>query len=373
MRVTIVLPCLDLSGGNRIVSVYASMLAAAGHQVVVVVAGPRRETLRERIRRARKYLRGERPPPPLPGPRSHFDGLPLDVRHLDSYRPLTPRDVPDADVIVATWWETAEWVAALPPAKGAQVYLVQHHETFEYQPVDRVRATYRLPLHKIAVAPWLADLMRSEYGDDRVDVVLNATDPSQFWAPERGKQAQPTMGFMYASTAFKAVDVAIEAVHRVADAVPGLQVVSFGREQPAGLAFLGDRLRYTLAPTQEQIRTAYASCDVWLMSSRSEGFGLPALEAMACRTPLVSTRMGWPASAVEDGRNGYLADVNDAPGLARGLIAVLQAPPTEWAALSAAAAASVADLTWERTFPQFVAALERARRRQPATEAVALA
>ena len=43
-------------------------------------------------------------------------------------------------VVIATWWETAEWVAGLSPRKGAKAYFLQHHEVHPGQPVDRVRA-----------------------------------------------------------------------------------------------------------------------------------------------------------------------------------------------------------------------------------------
>ena len=45
-------------------------------------------------------------------------------------------------------------------------------------------------------------------------------------------------------------------------------------------------------PAQDMIRDIYGQCDVWLFSSRSEGFGLPLLESMACRTPVIATPAG---------------------------------------------------------------------------------
>lgn len=357
MKVTFVLPCLDLSGGNRIVSVHARLLQEAGHHVTTVVAGPRPPGFRSSLRR---WLRGLPAVPPAAG--SHFDGLGLDVRTLDRWRPVTDADAPDADVVVATWWETAEWVARLAPRKGAKCYLVQHHEVFDAAHAERVRASYRLPLRKIVVAPWLAALMRDTYGDADVDLVENAIDPRQFDAPSRGRQAAPTVGVMVSSTPFKGLDVAIDALRRLDACVPGLRVVSFGHESPDGLrAAFGDRLLHVLRPTQAQIRDCYAACDAWLMSSRSEGFGLPALEAMACRTPLVSTRTGWPADAVVDGVNGRLAEVDDAAGLAEGLARVLATDEAAWRAMSRAAHDTAHALTWDRAFPRFVAALERAR------------
>ncbi|KAH2775567.1 hypothetical protein KXW38_001577, partial [Aspergillus fumigatus] len=139
-------------------------------------------------------------------------------------------DVPDADVVIATWWETAEWVAALHPKKGAKVYFIQHHEVFSYLPVVRCRATYKLPLHKIVVARWLKELMASEYSDSAVDLVPNAVDHAQFYADTRGKQPRPTVGFLYSRVPFKGVDVTLAALSRLHALVPGLRIVTFGSD-----------------------------------------------------------------------------------------------------------------------------------------------
>ncbi len=139
--------------------------------------------------------------------RSHLQGT--DIRHqvLESRRPVVDRDVPDGDVVIATWWETAEWVAALHPAKGAKVCFIQHHEVFSHVPVERARAIYRLPLHKVVVARWLKEVMREQYGDEVVDVVPNSVDRAQFFAPPRGKRSRPTVGFLHSRSSYKGMDL----------------------------------------------------------------------------------------------------------------------------------------------------------------------
>jgi hypothetical protein len=47
--------------------------------------------------------------------------------------------------VIATWWETAEWVDRLSVSKGKKVYFIQHYEAFDYLPKERVEATWRLP------------------------------------------------------------------------------------------------------------------------------------------------------------------------------------------------------------------------------------
>src|SRR5207248_582162 len=103
---------------------------------------------------------------------SHLDELELDHRIIETWRPITDLDVPDADIVIATWWETAEWVSRLKNAKGAKVYFIQGYEVFPHLPI-RSRETYRFSMHKVVVAQWLKQEMLSEYGDGAVDVVPN--------------------------------------------------------------------------------------------------------------------------------------------------------------------------------------------------------
>ena len=99
---------------------------------------------------------------------------------------------------------------------------------------------------------------------------------------------------------------------------------------------------------------------MWLSASRLEGFGLPALEAMACRTPLVSTRYGGPMDFVRDGENGFLVDVDDPAGLAERALQVLRLPEPEWRRMSDAAHATGHALTWAQSARLFEKGLVRA-------------
>ena len=75
---------------------------------------------------------------------------------------LADRYLPDADAVVATAWQTADGVAGLSDRKGRGCYLIQHHETWSGR-AERVDETWRLPLRKIFIAPWL-ERARSRWG-----------------------------------------------------------------------------------------------------------------------------------------------------------------------------------------------------------------
>ena len=284
---------------------------------------------------------------------------------INGFRPITDNDLPDADVVVATWWETAEWVSRLSPAKGAKAQLIQQMETnMPHQPIDRVEATWRLPLQKIVVSKWLADLARDRFGDSTSVVVPNGIDLDLFHAPPRGKQARPTVGMLYAPrSTHKGNATALAAIHMAARRIPNLHLRAFGTGPLTPSMPLPPGAEYTRRPPQHTLREIYARCDVWLCASTSEGYHLPPHEAMACRCPVVSTRVGGPMDQIEDGVNGFLVDVGDTEGLARRLIEVLELPEPSWQQMSEAAYRTARKFTWEDATLLFEQALELAIKR----------
>ena len=135
--------------------------------------------------------------------------------------PVADADVPDADIVLATWWGTAPWVAALSPRKGAKAIFLQGYETSPGEFHPEMDAAWRLPLRKIVVASWLATLAKERFGDANVHLVPNSVDTGQFHAPERGKQARPTVGMLYTTFHAKGADVSLAALRTRAPAPAG--------------------------------------------------------------------------------------------------------------------------------------------------------
>jgi glycosyltransferase involved in cell wall biosynthesis len=361
MRITFICPTVSFAGGVKVVSIYAQQLQRMGHTVCVISVPPAAMTFNQKLK---SWLKGDGWAKELAPRASHLDGAELDHCILDRARAVTDDDVADGDVVIATWWETAEWVAALSANKGAKVYFIQHHEVvFDHLPGPRIQATYQLPLHKIVIAQWLKRVMSELYGDDIVDIVPNSVDRSQFFAPVRGKQFHPTVGFLYSNAHFKGLDAILAALRIVREHLHDLRMISFGGECPGQGLALAKGTEFFHLPPQDEIRNLYARCDVWLTASRSEGFNLPALEAMACRTPVVSTRTGWPEEAIKSGWNGVLVDIDDVRGLARGVEWVLSRSEEEWRSMSANAFATASAGSWEESARMLEKALEHARRR----------
>lgn len=364
MKITFVLPSLGISGGLRVAAIYAEKFLELGHDVAFLAqAKPTPSRKRQLYQNLKALLELE--------PRWEWGDQKIDLTLVNSLRdqvilisdplPLKPDAVPDADIIIATWWETAFAVSELPPEKGRKIYFVQHHEVHKHLPHHMSHGSYYLPLKKVVIAQWLRDVMSERYGDHDTYMVHNSVDTEQFYAPERGRQAVPTVGILYSNNPFKGVDVSLAAIDHVRKIIPDLKVVAYStRPEHADLP-LPPGAEFHLKPRQDKLRDIYASCDVWLCGSRAEGFHLPIQEAMACRCPVVSTRVGGAVESIEEGVNGYLVDVEDSQALAERLIDVLKASDDRWKSMSDAALRRVQSYTWDDAAQDFLAVLETER------------
>ncbi|MEG3897757.1 MULTISPECIES: glycosyltransferase family 4 protein [unclassified Microcoleus] len=354
MKITFVLPTLCLTGGIRVISIFAERLRKRGHSVFVISVPHAQPSMRQQVKsllRGRGWISTPENEP------SFFDNLGVEHKITDRYRPVEDKDVPDADVVVATWWETAEWVAKLSPSKGAKAYFLQHHEVFDYLPQGRVEATWMLPMHKITISQWLVDLARTKYGDRQVSLAPPSADTKQFYAPPRNKQSVPTIGIMYSTIYWKGTDIALKAFSIAAEKIPNLRLVAFGVDAPSSELPLPANAEYVIQPDQDKLKDSYSKCDAWLLASRSEGFGLPIIEAMACRTPVISTPAG-AAPEILSGGTGILVRPEDPQEMAKAIESICQLPNSEWQAMSEAAYAKVSNYTWEDATDHFEAGLK---------------
>jgi glycosyltransferase involved in cell wall biosynthesis len=353
MRVTFVLPFAGLQGGTRVLAIYAEGLRKRGHEVVVV-STPFTMPLRRKV----KSLLLGRGWPESKG--SHFEGIDVAHRVLDKERPVVDADVPDADVVVATYYPTAYGVLNLSPAKGAKAFFIQNYEMEDGKPNPKLDATWRMPIHKIVISKWLVETAQEKFGDPVVSHVPNSVDLEQFHAAPRGKRQVPTVGLLYATSWMKGCRTSLKALKQVAKIVPSLRLLSFGAVRPGIDLRLPPYAEFHYRPPQEKLKDLYAQCDVWLCGSAREGFHLPPLEAMACRCPVVSTRVGGPLDIIEEGVNGHLVDIGDVSGLADRLLRVLKLPQEEWMKMSNAAHRTAGRFTWDDATNLFEKALELA-------------
>src|SRR6201986_3445401 len=85
---------------------------------------------------------------------------------------------------------------------------------------------------------------------------------------------------------------------------------------------VGDDVRFL--GKQDAIEEILSVSDLFLMPSQSESFGLAALEAMACKVPVISSNAGGLPELNVDGKTGFLKNVGDVNGMAEKAIYILE-------------------------------------------------
>jgi len=346
LRICWVLPGTGLSGGVKSTRLLAEAMVARGHEVTIAYprSGPpwpsplHVGSFARRAMKAWRALNSETP--------HHLEASSARLIPVNG-RDVLPRHVPDADVVIGTWWETLESLRHWPPEKGMKAHFVRHHEIFGGDP-ERVRATYRLPIQKFVIARWLQRVMEEQYGHPAT-LVPNGVDWSQFNSEPRAKGAVPTVGMLYSHVTWKDSDTAFAALRIAQKAVPELRVIAFGNKPLQAAHDLPKNLEFFLRPPQDQIPALYRRADCWIVSSITEGFGMPGLESAACRCPVVSTRCGGPEDYVQDGVSGYLVPVSDAKEMARRIVDVVTLDDERWRAMSEASYAIARTFNWERS------------------------
>jgi glycosyltransferase involved in cell wall biosynthesis len=117
----------------------------------------------------------------------------------------------------------------------------------------------------------------------------------------------------------KGPDVFLKTIEILKSRVPELFVLLSGPARgyiKAGLERLGVPYRHYFLANYLEVAQLYQALDVYLVASRQEGGPKAVLESMASGIPLVTTRVGQAMDLVRHGQNGWLAEVEDAEGLA---------------------------------------------------------
>jgi glycosyltransferase involved in cell wall biosynthesis len=300
LRVTILCPHVRVAGGVRAILTYADRLARNGHDVEIQVPADSA---------ARAWWRN------ISGSGATFVGdLAARVRWVGRWRASRLRD---ADVLLATAWQSAPVVASADAACGGKFYLVQHYESLYHGRPDAVDATYRLPLRKIAISTWLRDVMREKFGAE-ADVLVTPVDRRLFHpVPGTPRGDRPRVLMLHHEYAWKGVADGMEAVARARRAGAHFVLVGFGVKPPRRPLPYDE---FHANPPQETLARLYSGCDVYLCPSWDEGLGMPAMEAMACGAALVTYDNGGCRDYARDGETALVARRRDVDDLAARLV-----------------------------------------------------
>lgn len=236
---------------------------------------------------------------------------------------------PESDVVVATQWSTASWVAEIVQAGrgGVGVYFLQDYESWFFPATDqssraKVLATYQLIPHRIVMSDWLKGMLEKDgYTTFKIHLGM---DLGIFYPRQvQDKQRQIVMAMARPRTFWRGFTSIIEGLRRVKESLPGVEIVLFGDD----LSKQGIPFSYRdegIITNQNKLAELYSAADVYLDGSDFQGFGRPALEAMACGAACVLTGVGGVTEYARDEENCLLVPPKNPEAFAQAILKILQ-------------------------------------------------
>ncbi len=194
-----------------------------------------------------------------------------------------------------------------------------------------------------------AEQLEVYYGTDpaRMRILSPGVDHA-YYGPGNRVQARRALGlpsegplllFVGRIQPLKGADIAIRVLGGVARAIPNARLVVVGGPSgPSGEAELKrirklavdldlvGQVRFVEPQPHELLSTYYRAADVCLVPSRSESFGLVAVEAAACGTPVVASQVGGLLTLVDHGRTGFLVPSGEVEGFVDRSLEIIEDP-----------------------------------------------
>lgn len=225
----------------------------------------------------------------------------------------------DYDFVIGTFWTTVR--AAWDLAGTRALHLCQGYEGdfTAYRPIqDEIEEVYRLPITKMVVSPHLAATI-GRFTED-VEWIGQIID-REFFAIDASASPPHRVALVGAfEIDFKGIDVGYGAVSVAREAGTAIELVRISPWAPASAEPSSMAEEFHVELDTGQMVATLASCGTFLgPSRRDEGFGLPAVEAMALGVPSVLTSIPSFLSFAAGSDHALFAPEGDAAALARQL------------------------------------------------------
>lgn len=167
-----------------------------------------------------------------------------------------------------------------------------------------------------------------------IEVIPNFIDLSkmdqQDGPCERGAMAEPHERIITHVSNLRPVKRLLDVVEifdRVVAQCPArLVIVGDGPDKASAKALIeqkGLKSKVQFMGNSDEVHKILCLTDLFLLPSQIESFGLAALEAMACRVPVISTNVGGLSEVNVHGYSGYLSDVGDVEAMAENALSIL--------------------------------------------------
>jgi D-inositol-3-phosphate glycosyltransferase len=271
----------------------------------------------------------------------------------------------DYDLIHAHYWLSGVAALTLKARWSAPVLQMFHtlgrlknrvaRSAAELEPLVRLEEETRIVsgADRIVAANVVerAELLR-DYGAhaSRIATIPCGVDTDLFRPGDRaearrglGLDERPVLLWVGRIAPIKGLDTLLDAVARLSATgqSPRLLIVGGEADEPANgheaslrrrleRLRLEDTVRFIGPQPQSVLPVYYVAADVTVLPSYYESFGMVALEAMACGSPVIASRVGGLVTTVRDGVTGFLVPDSDVPALAERIASLIADPELRW-------------------------------------------
>lgn len=326
MKITFILPGIEITGGIKSTFELANRLQERGHNVSIVYPlipqqnGDKWYDIKRLGFRTVGTIRNLKR-------RNRVAWFNLKV-NLICVPYLSERWIPKGDVIIATWWKNAYDISSYGNDKGAKFYFIRHYEIWG-GPKEAVIKTYRLPLQKIITSSWLKETIENKFNVETIGPIPNGLDFNIFNKKKSSFITHNPMriGMLYRRSKWKGMKEGFEAYLIVKEKYPDLKLVLFGElplKKDMEILKDIDEIEYYEKPCKEKLKDIYDSLDIFVFPSHCEGFGNPPMEAMACGVACVTTNVGAISDYAINGKTALVVPPKDSSILAMNVMKLLE-------------------------------------------------
>lgn len=310
------------SGGHTTLFRLARYLEEQGHTCTFYVYGKTKYATPEEFRKI---------------VREHF--FPIEGRFVYGVDKIEP-----CDVGIATTWMTA-YPLYRSDAPARKAYLVQDFEPSFYPKSSEfllAENTYRMGFHGICVGPWLATMLKGQYGMQTSHFML-AADKNYFEQGSTPRETDTVCAYVRPATPRRAYHFAMQALRELRTRRPATKIVLFGADL-AGIPTPVEHESLGIVKP-EQLGALYRRSTVGLSLSLTN-YSLIPQEMMACGLPVVELDGDSTRAVFKDGQDVVLAPA-DPVGVAKALAKVLDDKALQ-DKLREGGRKFVSEISWER-------------------------
>lgn len=209
---------------------------------------------------------------------------------------------------------------------GIPFYYLQHYEPILFDnsyTKHWIDKTYSLPLNKIANSSWLKTLIRKKFDLDSYGPVIPGIDHQVFHQRDVAKRdSEIRIVALGKSLKWKGLSDLFEALKTVRKEIPSVKLILYGSE-PYLKDYAPIPCEYRANISDAELADLYSVADAVVTPSWYESSPLPPLEAMACGTPVITTKYGTEDYCFNE-KNCLVVMPRDPPTLAQAIIGLLR-------------------------------------------------